>query len=191
MEYFNFHAIMLEQVLRWQVTRLDVYVSTLLQRRTGPNGVFGVKCHFDQFHFLANVSGQFRRFKPARLIYVEREDAVAQAVSLAMALQTGQWDSFAEREREPVYDRSQIEQALQQIESAKAAWRRALAVSPVGFFEARYEALCADPERLVREVLAFLKIEGPPGALPTAPPLPALQSDPAKDAWLLRYRSGH
>lgn len=67
------------------------YWNFLLEHRTSPNGVFGMKIHFDQMEkFFPNEQAQkqfLARFD--RLIFLTRRDKLAQAVSFWKARATG------------------------------------------------------------------------------------------------------
>jgi LPS sulfotransferase NodH len=190
MEYFNYDAIMLEQVIRWGVTSLDDYVSVLHRRRTGPNGVFGLKCHFGHFVFLSVLSRQFGRFQPLRFIYIDREDLEAQSISLLLARQTQQWNVFYRRRAQPSYSRVQIDQCRQLLANQKEQWQRLFVTNKVEPLRVNYETICRDPAAVLSELKAFLGVAGADSLPTTAPPPLTRQADPEKADWLERYRAG-
>jgi len=66
------------------------YIAALLRHRT-VNGIFATKIQRGQFRqYFSNYKLAYL-FKGAHLIYIYREDLVAQAVSLHMSLLTGRW----------------------------------------------------------------------------------------------------
>ena len=99
---------------RWQVTSFADYLARVLEAGTSPNGVFAAKL---MWGYLDDVLFELRRlarsydaedaavlqsaFPDPRFVWVRREDAVAQAVSWAKAVQTGQWRSDQQATAEP------------------------------------------------------------------------------------------
>src|ERR1700736_246958 len=101
------------------------YIAKLLAHRTSKNGVFGMKVHFPHFEaFLKQYPALLEALSPMTYIYIHREDKVAQAVSMAKALQTNQWSSRMENGSKPPlrYDRVLIAKSMKEIELQDAGW---------------------------------------------------------------------
>ncbi len=177
---------------RWSDARLRDHLVRVRKRRSG-GGFFGLKLHW---HHYQQWFGQTGRDVDAWLdrpmwIRIRRDDAVAQAVSWARALQTGAWIEKQLQEQgqkvriPPVYNRQLIAARLADLQAAEAGWDGLLAGREV--HEVDYAGLSADPRETVRSVLAFLGVESPdPG--PLEMPL-ARQADGVSAAWIARFSS--
>lgn len=186
-EYFNFNQTMFEIARRLQVGRFSEYLDTLLRLRTSPNGVFSFKAHHDQYTFL-NMAAGLPRLRPLQIVAIERRDRVAQAVSLAKALQTDRWNAGDAARAAPAYDFAQIAECLRALERQRERWERAygqLRIEPVRVI---YEDLLAAPAATVERVLAALALAREPGVSVTLPPLER-QFDDVNAEWIARFRA--
>lgn len=150
------------------------YVSRVLEVGTTAKGVFGCKLMWgylpDFLERLENeVSGAYatqrsliaRVFPRPRFVWVSREDVVAQAVSWAIAIQTGYWHHWDVASGKARFDFDQIRALVREASEHKRAWRRWFAENEIGVLEVRFEDLVQDKEGVTREVLGFLAIEIP------------------------------
>jgi LPS sulfotransferase NodH len=163
------------------------YMHELRARRSGPNGVFGLKLHS---HQMRNLDALDTLLPGAVLVSLRRRDTDAQAVSLWTAHETRQFfrepGAAQASETPPVrYSYSGILSARRSLVAGMRDWDR--------FFERRerqpievvYEELTADYEGEVRRVLA--------GILPAAPvpvvhpPGVARQSDERSAELIARF----
>lgn len=150
--------------------------------RTSPNGCFGLKLHYDQLVSIAPHIEPGDLLDRARVVRLRRRDLLAQAVSLAVARQTGSWISAQVPTREPVYDGDAIEKALGDIAWSDAQWDVALARMGVQPLDLAFEEVVADVDAAVKRVAAFLGI--PDAALrPRPTPRPAQQSGNVNEVW--------
>jgi trehalose 2-sulfotransferase len=106
-------------------------------------------------------------FGDIRIVYLWREDVVAQAVSWARAEQTDIWYETIEEQQpqpraEPSFDRAQVDELVATIEQHNQAWRDWFADVGVQPHEVRYEELDRDPTVATRDVLSYLDLELPP-----------------------------
>jgi LPS sulfotransferase NodH len=172
---------------RWGVTSDTDYVAQLLRRKTGPNGVFGMKVHWGQIGHLPSAD-HAALFPALRHIHMRREDVVRQAVSWVRALQTNQWASSHEARADPHFDRGQIDFYLDVIRTEDAAWERYFAERKVVAHRVLYERLVEEPVDTLRAVLDFLEL--PADAAVTPAPLELeQQADALNDEWVARYAS--
>ena len=97
-EYLNVgEGRMLRHVMesRLQASSPEDYFVKLLACRTSSNGVFGMKAHFHHFEpALDWCPSMLERLSPVTYIYLSRRDKLAQAVSMAKAMQTNGWTSM-------------------------------------------------------------------------------------------------
>jgi LPS sulfotransferase NodH len=147
------------------------YLTGLDARRTTPNGVFGLKLHYDQFRTLFIAEGKIteqglgflRSF--SHFILISRRDKIAQAMSLFTAWQADRWSSTdAARQGQQNYefrsaDVPALLRDLHTVVLQEQAWRTICAVLGLKTVEVVYEALASSPRREVERVLAFLGID--------------------------------
>ena len=122
---------------------------------------------------------------------MQRQDRLAQAISLARAMQTNAWSSFAAATHEPVYDATLISRCLHKIDLQVSGWTDWLAERQIEPLTVDYDELVAQPDDIVDRVRAFCGIAGPGGApvLPIPMPIPMVerQADRVSDDWRDRY----
>jgi LPS sulfotransferase NodH len=174
---------------QWQVETLDDYLTELLARKTGPNGVFGAKAHWGQYHPAFEEADPRSIFPNVHVIAITRRDHLRQAVSWVRALQTMRWQSGrAERpQRNAEFDGEHITRKLGRIEREEDAWRGLFARHDIAPHPVVYENLVADQDATVRGVLEFIGVE-PPGDLRTEPAIQR-QADALSEEWVERYRA--
>ncbi len=176
---------------RWAVETFDGYLRALTERKTSPNGVFGLKVHWGQYPEAAgdrDPATLFAGLAPAmRFITVRREDHVRQAVSWVRALQTGSWSTVLGPEQAPpVFDRDDIERKIGRLEKEEAAWDALFERHGISPFQLSYEQLVEAPEDATRTVLEFLGVKLPDG-FRFDPPLMQRQADELSEEWVTRY----
>jgi len=174
--------------------RLDVsspadYLKKLLACRTSKNGVFGAKAHFFDFE------QAFRQFpemldtlSPITYIHIQRQDKVAQAVSMVKALQTGAWVSLAKPQTENLhYDKDLISKCLGFVERQNRDWARWFETHQIDPFVVTYENLIADTTGVVRSVVEFMGVRNDERR---EVPLPDFekQGDETNEEWVARFR---
>jgi LPS sulfotransferase NodH len=182
----------------WGVARFADYLQCVRDAGTTPNGIFGSKLMWTQLDEFVERLGQLgdaasnkslleRHFPNPSFVWIRRKDTVAQAVSWAKAIQTGQWHHWdsADSSDVPVYDRNQIEALAREVVENNAgweAWFEAIGIDPLVI---RFEELVADPVLVTREVLTFMRValDGVticPQTVPTG--------DHVNMEWLARHR---
>jgi trehalose 2-sulfotransferase len=140
-EYFNLRKILSR---RWGVDRgLDSYLPALRARRTGENGVFGMKVHWEHLKS-GDLAVLERPFPEAAYVLLRREDATRQAVSLWTAVHTGVWavgNGTAPTPAQVPYSFSAIHWQRARILAGSAGWEGALARAGVEPLRVSYEEL--------------------------------------------------
>jgi LPS sulfotransferase NodH len=157
--------------------------------RTSPTGWFGIKSHWSQYapfadHRLFDVLGGVQR-----IVHVVRRDRLAQAISLTLAQQTGQWISGAPQTGAAVFDHAAIARNAAAIAAQNRAWRACLAAwpgSPV--LRLAYEDMAADPAGSFGRVAAFLDPDIP--VQPRAAARTERQATGLAQDWAARFRAG-
>jgi LPS sulfotransferase NodH len=172
----------------WNAHDRAAYLSALLDRKTGPNGIFGFKAQFFQ---LAEAFPDWQveaAFPSLRYVYITRRDRLRQAISWARAVQTGWWASDHEApEHVPVvYDRAQIDRLIDGIAERARRWEELFERIGSKPLRTTYEDLVAAPQATVRTVLRHIGADVPDD-LAVGPPTLEQQSDLTTEQWVRRY----
>jgi LPS sulfotransferase NodH len=173
----------------WTDARLRDHLDRVRARRTGPDGHFGVKIHH---HHLARWFLDAGRDPQAWLehptwVLLTRQDRVAQAVSWARAVQTGQWASTQQPWMRPVYDRRHIERRLRSIEQGERAWTTWFEQVGVEPLRLHYEEITVDLPGSARRVLVHLGVRDA-AQVPIEVPSLRRQADEVSEVWCRRFR---
>jgi LPS sulfotransferase NodH/2-polyprenyl-3-methyl-5-hydroxy-6-metoxy-1,4-benzoquinol methylase len=175
---------------RFKTTSAADYITKLLAHRTSRNGVFGMKAHFHHFEaFLKDYPALLEVLSPLTFIYINRSDKVAQAVSMAKALQTNWWSSRSEEGPAPPlqYDRDLIANCLKEIEVQDLAWPRWFEARNITPHRLTYEALTADADETVRSIVELLGVQNDEPTEVHVPPA-LKQGDETNEEWIERFR---
>jgi LPS sulfotransferase NodH len=186
MEYFAFRNVMVELISRLSVRSLDEYAWRVVEVRTSPNGVFGLKVHYDQYAFMG-LSGLLPLFGRPRWIFVRRRDVVAQAVSLAKATQTNQWTSRHVAQKPASYNHKLVLSCFKEIVGQNEAWEQIFQKRKIHPLVLIYEEFIEDPEKSVGRILQDCSIPLAPRAEVDLPPAER-QSDQTNLEWAERFR---
>jgi LPS sulfotransferase NodH len=201
-EYWNFHkraavkTIGTKMMERLEALSRDDYLTRLLACRTSKNGVFGVKVHYNDFEeALRRFPGLLDRVAPTNFIFIERLDKVAQAVSMARAVQTGVYASWRKGQTSGEgaaanlrYNRDLIANFLDKLEEQNLNWRRWFETNKVNPFIVNYESLAADQAAVAGGVMKLLGVEHDERQ-PVRFRQISRQSDGINKEWIARYRS--
>jgi trehalose 2-sulfotransferase len=191
-EYLNIgEGRMLRDVMatRLRASSPEDYFVKLLARRTSRNGVFGMKAHFHHFEpALTWCPSMLERLSPVTYIVLNRRDKLAQAVSMARAMQTNAWTSMdGAAAMTPRYDGALISQCLEEIGRQRLGWLRWFEVNAIAPVVVNFEDLIADPTRAVRRVVELFEVQDDePEQI--RPPAVRKQSDETNLAWAARFR---
>lgn len=188
-EVFNAETIA-EHVRAQTLPSLSAYLDFLC-RRLAVGGRFLAKIGLEQLLMLTET-GLLDQIGPrAQFLLIERQDRLAQAISLLVAIQTQQWTSQQGRRRsddELLYDRGILAAQQELIAQQNFGFYRFFASNGIVPKHIAYEPLLAAPEATVAEIGAWMGLPGlraEPAALPIA-----RQESPIKAAWRRRYEAG-
>jgi len=171
---------------------------TVLERRTSPNGVFGLKGFPGQFEELqqrnAALLGEMMRMiipsrETGRIVLFRRRDRTAHAISYARAMLSGIWRAEQERggRAEPEYSHIAVTRAGKMIEAQEQAWLAMLADLRIVPLELWYEDTLADPAAAIDAVAGYLGVEMDPAAAVKVPPIERQSQQGARD-WARRHK---
>ncbi len=187
-EYFGFNLEMPPMWDRLKPKSHRDYLSKVMERRTSSNGVFSMKIHFHQLERLHKESPDVidQIVNTASFIYIERSDSIAQAISLAKALQNGNWSSLGRSTKTVNYDGGFIEQCLAGIRSQCESWERWFEENAIVPVRVVYEEMIVNPRTELQRLIRELEIDK---SHPDTVLLPALvrQRDTVSSEWEARY----
>lgn len=186
-EYFHEKAHMPVLFERWGIADFANYQTHLLKYRTSPNGVFGVKAHFDQFNFLLRQGPIDWLGLNVKYIRIRREDVVRQAISLSKAAQTGKWHSGDISEIEPVYDYADIKKRLAMILNYNGAWDRYFTDSGIVPLDIVYESFVQAYPTTILSVLSHIGAQPAPG-LKVQQPSMKKQANQVTEIWFAKFQ---
>lgn len=150
---------------------LNAYMQKLIDENTTPNGVFGMKMHFNQFDAIFSDEGiglrnglEFLgRFQKFILIY--RKDKILQSISELLASEANIWNSEDEslkcslgREFNSL-DTLKITQIMNRQIYETIAWRSVLYKIGHNFHSMTYEDLVGQPDKEFQALTDYLGIE--------------------------------
>lgn len=174
--------------------------ASVLQRRTSANGVFGIKCfppHLQDLQekdpeFLTDVMATvLPRTARRRVVFFDRRDRGAHAISYARAIISGVWRSEQETAgpAEVAYSEIALDHASRLIDGQIGAWEsmfRDLSIEPLRLW---YEDALENPDEVIRTVAGYLGVPVDAAAATRVPEIKRQsQADAAK--WAERYAQG-
>jgi trehalose 2-sulfotransferase len=188
-EFLNPYDALPVLMNRFKAVSPGDYVTKLVEHRSSKNGVFGLKTHSHHFEaFLKQYPALLDALAPVTFIHINRRNKLAQAVSMAKALQTDFWTSRIESERpKPQYDRELIEKCLIEVEQQELKWPRWFEANNITPHRVLYEDLIADTPKVVRSILELLGVQDDEPDQVQVPPTKR-QGDGTNKEWIERFR---
>jgi trehalose 2-sulfotransferase len=188
-EFLNPYDALPVLMNRFKASSPSGYITKLIEHRSSKNGVFGLKTHSHHFEaFLKQYPALLEALSPVTFIHINRRNKLAQAVSMAKALQTDFWTSRIESERPPArYDRELIAKCLEEVEQQELKWPRWFEANNITPFRVLYEDLIADTPKVVRSILELLGVENDEPDEVRVPPTKR-QGDGTNRDWIERFR---
>jgi LPS sulfotransferase NodH len=189
---------------RWGAPSRDGYIERVLQDNTGPNGVFGTVVMWSYFERMLQMLQQLRqysRFTEAELlaelfnrpkyIWMRRRNRVEQAVSWAMACQTGIWAQGVGVRSQPgptpKFDFRVIDEWCNRIAAYEASWANYFRENQIEPLVLYYEDVVMRHRAAAERVLEFLGLPLPHRMEMPAPPIEK-QANEISAHWAASYR---
>jgi LPS sulfotransferase NodH len=162
-EYLNVGAGRMSRDImmrRLHVNSPENYFAKLLACRTSMNGVFGLKVHFPHFEVAMSwYPSMLRVLSPVTYIYLNRKDKLAQAVSMAKAIQTDAWQSLDNKVSTTlIYDEALIASCLSDVRQQGLGWLRWFELNNITPFVVHYEDLVANTANVISSVVELLGV---------------------------------
>ena len=188
------------------VVGLQDFISCALREGSTPNGAFGARVPWIAFDALLaklrQLPGQGdalpiellgHSLGPVRFVRVQRHDRLRQAVSWALAAQTGLYSSHEAASRTPIrqpaFDFELVDGLRGEIERSEREWDaffEAAALEPLRLF---YEEIDEDLEGTIRRVLDWIGAPAPAG-IDLSNLRHQRQTGGLNAEWVHRYREG-
>ena len=188
---------------RWGAPSRDRYIERVLQDNTGATGVFGAVVMWSYLERMLQMLQELREhnrftgseliaelFNRPKYIWMRRRNRVEQAVSWAMACQTGVWAKRAgvtpQQDAAPKFDFKVIDEWCNRIAAHDDGWAsyfRENQIEPLILF---YEDVVASHRTAAERVLEFLELPFPPD-LEIPPPAVEKQANQISREWAACY----
>lgn len=185
------------------------YLDAELREGDGGTGMFGLRLMMKNvgelsdrldtlYPGLASDGARFEKaFGNPLYIHLSRTDKVAQAVSLAKAMQTGLWHiapDGSEIERmappqKPKYDVRLLEQQVAEFERFEQDWKRWFERQRIKPVQVVYEALSTNPQPVLTSLLDHLGLDAAAGS-GVVPDVAKLADEDSLE-WIKRYNAAH
>lgn len=187
LEYFsrNMLTVQREKLRKPALSSLQL-LRLMEPLHTSPNGVFGLKMHYQQFlsaYQTDFVDDTMRRFLRAQhhLIWIRRKDRLRQAISYAIAIKSNVWSSERPAAATPPIplDIPHLLECLRDVCLNDLAWEHVIEDLKLTVHVVWYEDLVAQYEQTSRDALRYLGLDE---HVPKIPPPPiARQSSTRND----------
>lgn len=187
LEYTNLKFM--DQDPRWKrlLRRDSEFWQTLQRLRTGPNGVFSYKFFVQSYiSILQQKPKLLGCISPTHVVYLVREDKLAQAISYSRAIRSGAWFANVSARKPCEYDQGHIRECVDKISRQEQSWEHVFKITGVNPLRVTYEGFLASPGSAVQAVLNFVvpgSVMGPSLQVPDI----EIQRDAESDDWKQRF----
>jgi LPS sulfotransferase NodH len=188
---------------RWGTPSRLAYVQHVLRQNTAADGLFGTVVMWSYFERMLQMLREVPDYKALngaqllaavfckpKYIWMRRRNHVEQAVSWAIACQTGFWTQKAEKKSQPraiaKFDFKVIDEWCNRIAAHDEGWAnyfRENKIAPLVLF---YEDVVASHRATAERVLEFLGLPFPPG-IEIPPPAVEKQATRISEEWAAWY----
>ncbi len=184
-ELFNPRGVLGAEAGRRGVSSFAGYIESIARE---PSETLLFKTSWQDFAPLAPHAGAL--FPNLRVVYLDRKDIIAQAVSLYRAVNSGLWHrrqgDTAPAPPPPAFDAARIEWWMEQLSAEKRAWEAFFEQAGLAPARLTYESFARDPASGVRAFAAAAGLVLRPG-WEDAPGFERLADETSRD-WIGRMR---
>ena len=168
-EFFN-HDMLIPWCRERGLTSLDAYIRAVAHDHAAPAGTFFSKLSLDQLVWLTRCGAIGRLMPHPIFIHVTRRDVIAQAISLVIAVQTGEWTSLHDRNPiTPDFMPNAILNIAKDIRTQEAAADLYFSLTNATVLRIAYEDAVANPAAIATKLAELGNIAAVPTAQPTLP----------------------
>jgi LPS sulfotransferase NodH len=188
---------------RWGTQSRVAYVQHVLRQNTSANGVFGTVVMWSYFERMLEMLQEIPEYKnlneaqllaavfcKPKYIWMRRRNQVEQAVSWAMACQTGVWTQKVEEKSQPrtipKFNFKVIDEWCNRIATHNQGWANYFHENQIEPLVIFYEDVVASHRTAAERVLEFLGLPFPPG-MEIPPPALEKQATRISEEWATRY----
>ena len=168
---------------------LPTYFSRLYAHRTSANGVFGIKCHYDQFAPFVAGKRWMQILPDVKFVYIIRQDILAQAISLTIATQTNSFRADIAGTKEANYSREQIQKWIHYIADLNRHWRIFFGEHGIRPYYLTYEDFVARPQEISVEIGKYVGVDVGDALFSAENTTMKKQRDSISDIWKERFLS--
>ncbi|MCE8015495.1 Stf0 sulfotransferase [Halomonas sp. MCCC 1A17488] len=174
---------------RLKIDDFQEVMEEIKQRRTSPNGVFGIKLHYPHIKQFGGFGNVVKCFPDAYYILLSRKDLLKQAVSLSIAIQTGVWISGQQAvSDDPQYDFGHIDKCLRETILNNSSWRYTLSANGCNYIEMDFDHVRHNLVQSINDIAGFMGVEIESVEIPREP-VTKKQSDIRNAEWEKRFIS--
>lgn len=163
------------------------YWKALQRVRTGPNGVFSYKFFVHEYvEIMRDRPNLIPLIAPTHIVYLTREDKLAQAISYSKAIRSGAWFANEMKQRPCEYDEGHIQDSMNALSRQEQAWEQVFDVTQTRPLRVTYEEFVAAPAAVVEAILEYV-VPGARTAKAVSIPQLDIQRDTVSDNWRERF----
>lgn len=156
-EHFFWNAT--EPVPDWMSPCATLREALELYAQKTPTGFPGIKGDLDQMFPLISEGLFAGPDCPYKHIYLTRRDQIGQAISLARAIETQEWQSTDEPVPDPDLTAGDVVRQLQYLRTMEADWEMVFATLAITPLRIYYEDLVADRPGVLEKIREFLDVQ--------------------------------
>lgn len=163
-EYFQPYQYLPMIAERWKCIKngqldLETFALTLMSQRTHASGWLGINIHASHLRIFDEIRPFFGNI-PIFQINLIRRDKVGQAISYAIAAQSGKWSTHFQSQAEPRYSFEDIEQRYFQLCAQEEVLKNHRFQGITRQTEVCYEDIEYRPDQVLREMSDILNFRG-------------------------------
>lgn len=186
-EYCN-PANMARWMRRLETDTPDATLRALIARRTTGNGIFGIKAHYEHGAVFGTTDALVEALPNPCVVHLRRADVLRQAISFAVARQTGVWiDRQEATSSDANYDRDLIADCLDEIAVQNALWTSLFARHRIKPLEITYEDAVRNISKAVTSTAIFAGAITPDQQLTVEAATKPQSLGSRTEEWVARY----
>lgn len=171
---------------RFGVATYEEALTQIMRHRTGPTGLFGLKAHWSQYRHFCTHPMLTGPDGIQRIVWLTRRNRLSQAISFAIANQTGQFISGATRRGKASFDYDAVLRCARNIESQNKNWEEYFRVNvDIPLYHAEFEKLVEDTRIGMMRLASFIDAAGATGVTPADKT--QQQSNDTSKVWAQRF----